>query len=409
MNHAFLDEVDAARARAAIDAIALDLESGASDWGVGLSQGLADRALFYAWRGVTFADDAATARAQVLLHCLVEVAQEPSEALWLMRGSAGLGWTIAHLSDRESADAALRTIDTTILTALEQRSWRFDYDLLSGLVGLGVYALARAPGEPARRMLERVLDHLEATAVRTPAGLAWHTPPGLLPDWQRQLAPDGYFNYGLAHGVPGVIALLAAMIEAGEHEARAHALLEPASRWLLQGELAPERHARFPMWDSGVAPPTLSRAAWCYGDPGVAIALARAARATGSAETREAATRIARAVAARVEANAGIIDPTICHGAFGLAHVLRRLSSFVPDADVKRAALDWTRRGLAMRRAGEGIGGFLSDPTLSTAAAEHSAKSASTLLTGGAGIGLVLLSMLDDACDGWDAPLLTNL
>jgi lantibiotic modifying enzyme len=238
--------------------------------------------------------------------------------------------------------------------------------------------------------------------------VTWHTAPSLLPPWQRELAPDGYFNYGLAHGVPGVIGLLAAMIEAGEHAARARALLEPAIRWLLQGELAAGHHARFPMWDSGVAPPVPSRAAWCYGDPGVAIVLARAAQATGSAETHEAATRIARAVAVRSEANAGIIDPTICHGAFGLAHVLRRLSSVVADPEVKRAAFDWTRRGLAMRRAGEAMGGFLSE-SCSPEAAEHSAMSASTLLTGGAGIGLVLLSMLDDECDGWDAPLLTNL
>jgi hypothetical protein len=195
------------------------------------------------------------------------------------------------------------------------------------------------------------------------------------------------------------------MIEAGEHEARARALLEPALGWLLSGELAPGVHTRFPMWDARTAPPMLSRAAWCYGDPGVAIALARAARATGSTETREAAARIARAVAARDEATAGIIDPAICHGAFGLAHILRRLSSFVPDPDVRRAALDWTRRGLAMRREGEGFGGFLTRSTHS----ERPDDSASTLLAGSTGIGLVLLSMLDDECDGWDAPLLTNL
>jgi len=407
--NAFLDGDDAERARAAIDAIAVDLETGETDWGVGLGQGLADRALFYAWRGVTFADDAATARAQGLVHCLVEVAEHASAELGLLRGCAGVGWTIAHLSDRESADVALLTIDATILGALEERSWRFDYDLISGLVGLGVYALARVPGEPAHRMLERILDHLEASAVRTSAGHAWHTPPSLLPAWQRELAPDGYFNYGLAHGVPGVIALLAAMIEAGEHETRARALLEPAVTWLLNGELAPGLHARFPMWDSGVAPPILTRAAWCYGDPGVAIALARAARATGSAQTREAAARIARAVAGRQEANAGIIDPAICHGALGLAHVLRRLSSFVADPDVRRAAIDWTRRGLAMRREGEGFGGFPPHSAHSKLPDQSAWLSASTLLTGSAGIGLVLLSMLDDECDDWDAPLLTNL
>ena len=58
-----------------------------------------------------------------------------------------------------------------------------------------------------------------------------------------------------------------------------------------------------------------------------------------------------------------------------------------------------------MRRDGEGPGGFLSRPTRS----ENPNDSASTMLAGSTGIGLVLLSMLDDECDGWDAPLLTDL
>jgi hypothetical protein len=48
-------------------------------------------------------------------------------------------------------------------------------------------------------------------------------------------------------------------------------------------------------------------------------------------------------------------------------------------------------------------------PTPSKVPDEYAWRSTASLLSGSPGIGLVLLSMLDDECDGWDAPLLTNL
>jgi hypothetical protein len=41
------------------------------------------------------------------------------------------------------------------------------------------------------------------------SGLA-HTDAAALPAWQRERAPASYYNLGVAHGIPGVIAFLAA-------------------------------------------------------------------------------------------------------------------------------------------------------------------------------------------------------
>ncbi len=42
-------------------------------------------------------------------------------------------------------------------------------------------------------------------------GVTWHTAPELLVTWQREQAPTGYYNLGVAHGVPGAIAMRGAM------------------------------------------------------------------------------------------------------------------------------------------------------------------------------------------------------
>ena len=51
-----------------------------------------------------------------------------------------------------------------------------------------------------------------------PDGITWRTDPAWLPDETRQKFPRGYYNTGLAHGVPGVIALLGLACAAGVEE-----------------------------------------------------------------------------------------------------------------------------------------------------------------------------------------------
>src|SRR5207247_4655901 len=85
----------------------------------------------------------------------------------------------------------------------------------------------------AAGMLERVVDRLAELAVREGEEITWFTPAKRLPEWQRAICPGGYFNVGLAHGVPGVIALLGGACAAGVAVDRARPLLDGAVTWLL--------------------------------------------------------------------------------------------------------------------------------------------------------------------------------
>ena len=282
-----------------------------------------------------------------------------------------------------------------------------DYDLLGGVVGIGVYALER--GEAGRPIALAVLDALEQRARPRAGGVMWHTAPELLPPWQRELAPDGYWNLGLAHGNPGVIALLARFVSwdiAGE---RARALLEPALTALLAS--APARDGgRFASWQIGdpgepATDDERERLAWCYGDLGVALALAAAALATGDARWDIEARTVARSCAARTFDAARVDDAAICHGAAGVAHLLGRLGQALGDRELLAAARRWLDRALAMRvdhpLAGfpsralvDGISQWVADPTI---------------LTGAAGVALVLCSMISGTEPAWDRLLLADL
>src|SRR6266542_2461759 len=91
-------------------------------------------------------DHAALAHHQ-LHHALTTVADSPTSAS-LYSGLTGVGWALAHLRGRLpglDGEDDLVEIDEVLLGHLDQAPWREDYDLISGLVGFGVYVLERLP------------------------------------------------------------------------------------------------------------------------------------------------------------------------------------------------------------------------------------------------------------------------
>ena len=90
-----------------------------------------------------------------------------------------------------------------------------ELDLISGLSGVGAYLLLRR-GEPgAAAALRVVLGSLVALTGADAGGPRWRTPPGDLSPDERARYPGGYLNCGLAHGIPGPLAVLALALRAG--------------------------------------------------------------------------------------------------------------------------------------------------------------------------------------------------
>lgn len=338
--------------------------------------------------------------------------------------------------DAGDTDDGADAIDDALLGLVRMQPWSHDYDLISGLVGMGVYALERLPRPAARQCLEEILDRLDERAERGPHGITWHTPPEHLPPHQLALHPGGYYNLGLAHGVPGVIGLLGAMWAADVARPRVAALLEPAVAWLLSRALPPGLGARYD-WAEGAAvtpgaapsatasaardatadaatggnadtAPRPARSAWCYGDPGVAAALLLAGRAMGNARWIEEARALALGIATRPEADAGVVDAGLCHGSAGLAHVLYRLYRGTGDPALAEAARAWLVRTLDMRapEAAPKVAGF--HARTSDAQGALCWEEDPGMLTGAAGVALALLAGLGHAPPDWDRVLLLS-
>jgi lantibiotic modifying enzyme len=327
----------------------------------------------------------------------------------LYSGFSGVAWTLEHLRGRlfeeEEGEDPGEEVASALVEHLGLSPWKGHYDLISGLVGFGVYALERLPRPGGRECLERTVVRLAEIAERQAGGLiTWRTGPELLIDRELESFPQGHYNLGVAHGVPGVIGVLARACAAG---VEARELLDGAVAWLLAQKLPPEAGAAFSYNVAPGSEPRATRLAWCYGDLGIAATLLMAARAVGEKAWEREAIGISRAAAERDVEKAGVVDAGICHGAIGVAHLFNRLYQASGEPALRAAALLWIEKALGYRQPGEGIGGFRM--WIVGEGDELDWRNDPGFLTGSAGVGLALLAAATAEEPLWDRLLLSDV
>jgi lantibiotic modifying enzyme len=387
--HPLLEGEAAARAWATLDPLTEELCTlpTGKDPGASLAQGRSGLALFFSYLDTLRPGRGHGTRATALLdEAIASLAETPMDAS-LYEGFPGVAWAVEHLGPR--GEDASGDIDAALLELLGQSPWSSAYDLVEGLVGLGVYALERLARPTGAPLLEQVVERLGELARRQGPGLTWWTSPEWMRPGMRALHPEGWFNLGVAHGVPGVVGVLGAACAHGVAVERARPLLEGAVDWLLAQE-TPGDTGGFPSWmEPGGARGPVARTAWCYGDPGVAAVLLSVARALDVPAWETRARAIAHRAATRLPERTRVADAGLCHGAAGLGHLLNRVAQSTGDEVLAEAARRWLERALELWRPSheEGPG----------------------LLTGAAGTGLALLAAVGEREPGWDRMLLASL
>jgi hypothetical protein len=316
----------------------------------------------------------------------------------LFGGFVGVGWAIAHLQNEffELEDDPNEGVDQATIDYLKRTPWEYEYDLISGPVGLGVYAFERLPKPSAITCLELVLDRIDELAERTPDGITWFTRPEFLPEFQREQCPKGYYNLGLAHGVPGVIGLLAQLCTASIGLPRAKELLTGAVSWLLSQRRRIDGESTFSSWSVPGTEQRNCRLAWCYGDAGVFSVLNLASGCLQDVAWQSEALEIAKLAAARDPKTTGVEDAGLCHGAAGLAHIFNRLFQSSGDRTFEKSANYWFEQTLELIDAPAAKSGLMEGP------------SDPRLLTGAAGVALALLAAVTDVEPKWDRFLLLS-
>jgi lantibiotic biosynthesis protein len=224
-----------------------------------------------------------------------------------------------------------------------------EYDLISGLTGLGVYHLVRH-GSAGSGMTAAVLDYLVALAEpvcrhgESLPGWWSGTGPAGTPD---RAWPGGHLNLGMAHGGAGVLALLSGAMRAGiQVEGHAKAVSELCATF----DRYREGSSACPWWPAMISLSEHSqgrtsqerqaRPSWCYGTPGQARAQQLAGLALGDQERMRVAERALAGCVLDQQLTGLLTDASLCHGWAGVVQTLWRAATTpsVPSRSGPRCA-----------------------------------------------------------------------
>lgn len=378
----------------------------------GVAQGFAGHALFFGHIDRCFPDQGWDRIAHDrLTRACRDVSDWQRIPIGLYGGLAGLAFTAFYLSrSRTRYRNVLETLETQLMTrarglclelTAHARHSVHSWDLISGLSGVCV-CLLTLENHASRDVLDSVaacLLHL-VTSVDTPP--AWHTPLDLIADESmRRQFPFGNMNCGLAHGLPGPLAVLALLRIHGFETPALDGAIRHAADWLISHRAD---DAWGMNWPSAIglepdgsemrtsAAPT--HAAWCYGSPGVARALWLAGAALQCESYQAIAVDALLDVAARPQSARNIASPTFCHGIAGLLQIVLRTSYDADSSDLRDFAGTLTDDLLAKYKP-ESLLGFQ--------AAEGTRSVDQTgLLDGAPGAALALLTTISEQAPQWD-------
>jgi hypothetical protein len=284
-----------------------------------------------------------------------------------------------------------------------------EFDVISGLSGVGAYLLCRRDQAAVAEVLPAVAESVSELLTGGNGLPRWHTPAWLLWDEELKAAyPHGNLNCGLAHGVPGMLAFVALAMRAGVQARGLAEAIAHTADWLCRNRLDDQWGVNWPtavplvQQDSAVvpakaetAPDGTSRCAWCYGSPGIARSIWLAGEALNDDRLRQLAISAMEAVFRRPVPVRRIDSPTFCHGKAGLLGIALRFAR-----DTGYSALVTECRNLAE----ELLGCYREDSLLGFRNIEYADREIDQpgLLDGSPGVALVLLAAATGVEPGWD-------
>ena len=261
---------------------------------------------------------------------LIEALADEEMPVSLWNGLVGVAYALEFLTAScpdivcPHVSEFIDDVDDLLLGYLENHGETRQYDLISGITGIGAYALTRTNRSAAKNLFVAVERELYRSLTDTGSGRTWFK-RGL----NRQtaaLAAEPVIDLGIAHGAPGVVLLLCAgvrdkLITVGELPDLVNTLRRcqlPSPSYSKYGYFYPESKTE------------ASRVAWCYGDLSIAFCFASAAEVLEDGELEAFSHDMISRRMAQTEASYEIYDNGLCHGYAGLHHLLVKLSKRDP-------------------------------------------------------------------------------
>ncbi|MEU8403843.1 lanthionine synthetase C family protein [Nonomuraea sp. NPDC048892] len=227
--------------------------------------------------------------------------------------TAAIDGSVTRLAERRLAHATARVDRGAAATFAE-------YDVFNGLTGIAALLIRYIPDAD---VLPSILSHLVRLTQSADDGLpGWwvgHDPGPASP------TPGGHANFGMAHGIAGVLALLSIASRDGIAVDGQADAIQRVCDWLDQWRQDGETGPWWPQWitrselETGhVQQKEPLRPSWCYSTPGIARALQLAGIALHDTARQHMAEHAMAACLADPTQLGHLTEPGLCHGVAGV-------------------------------------------------------------------------------------------
>ncbi|WP_168796320.1 lanthionine synthetase C family protein [Flagellimonas onchidii] len=384
---------------------------------VGCLSGLSGLALFKFYYGRLTQDDSHRQIGFQILSSCVNLINAGFNYPTYCAGIAGMGWALDHLVEHgfieNDNDSLLSNFDKFLQKKMLSDIKTGNYDFLHGSVGYAYYFLSRyrnTHSDSLRLTYKNILlNFLEILTSQAEI-------KGSKTCWKSKLDHSGNligYNLSLSHGISSIISLLSRLCRYEYFEESSKNLLISSIDYLRSNkDNSPNESSIFPDWvnENGHPYETPCRLGWCYGDLGIAISIWNAHKCIEDKELGRFALNILEYSTKRQKfSETSVYDAGLCHGAFGISHIYYRMhyeiSKFLdqPKNIFLKASNFWFQEGVNYGCHGQEFAGYRE-----WKGTEKKWVGSRFVLNGTSGIGLTIISRLDNLEPTWDSSLMIS-
>ncbi len=299
-------------------------------------------------------------------------------------GMLGFFFTLNELKNNdliELDDELVLEFNKAIATLITQANEKKDYELFTGLVGIGLYCLNH---KNMNTMIPEILEKINTLSFKDENGIYWKTVSSNVDSKKDEI------NFGHAHGITSIIVFLIKVLSTNIQNEKVTSILNNSLSWLLSKKKNTGNYS-FPCVDNYPCLNTHynSRLAWCYGDLMIAYAFCLAGIQLKNKNYLKTGIEIAKKVSKIKINESGVEDAMFCHGSSGVLFILYKINKLTPCIEFQDAIDYWLSITLDFSKKGYSF--ILSDGS----------KQSLNILEGVAGVGLVLSTLYNDKSN-WD-------
>lgn len=274
------------------------------------------------------------------------IMQELQEAEFILTpfssGIAGIGFALDFVDKykilEEDVLSIVEEIDDTVASDVENLIVKSNYDLLHGVVGVGVYLIRKNSFEE----VEKIINALSKEAIRSGKEIKWKR-------FDEYRTKKYIYDLGLAHGNMGILFFLGFAYHDGLQKSHCKELIQGLFSFYDNNIQDVEKAGSLfaysydaESYEAGKKITQHTRLAWCYGDLGALVTLIRVAQWLGDKEkAHHYELLLEKTLGRRNQKDVQVVDACFCHGSAGNAFLYKHAYEMTGNSKFKDEAIYW--------------------------------------------------------------------